>query len=96
MNVFCAKIARIIGGIMLAEKLLTPQELAETCSVPIGWVYSHVRLGKLPYFKLGHYVRFNADEVAAWLVAQRRGPGREISGNRGDEKGYGPRNIVAE
>ena len=72
--------------------LLTPKTLAEACGVPVSWVYANVRLGRLPYFKIGHYVRFNPAEIEVWLRQQRRGLGHSglataVAGSENDERG---------
>ena len=53
-----------------ASKLLGARELAELFGVPESWVREQARLGILPSFKLGHYVRFRIEEVERFL-AQR-------------------------
>jgi hypothetical protein len=54
--------------------LLSPKALADAYDVPLSWVYNHVARKKLPYIKLGHYVRFDPEEMRRWLAQQRRGP----------------------
>ena len=54
--------------------LLSPKALADAYDVPLSWVYNHVARGTLPYIKLGHYVRFDPEEMRRWLTQQRRGP----------------------
>lgn len=50
-----------------ASKLLDARELAELFGVPESWVREQARLGVLPSFKLGHYVRFRIEEVERFL-----------------------------
>jgi excisionase family DNA binding protein len=54
--------------------LLSPETLAEACDVPRTWIYARVRSGEIPHLKLGHYVRFEQDEVLKWLASHRREP----------------------
>lgn len=51
-----------------ANKLLAARELAEIFGVPESWVREQARLGNLPSFKLGHYVRFRIEEVERYLA----------------------------
>jgi excisionase family DNA binding protein len=51
-----------------ASKLLDARELAELFGVPESWVREQARLGNLPSFKLGHYVRFRIEEVERYLA----------------------------
>ena len=51
-----------------ASKLLAARELAELFGVPESWVREQARLGNLPSFKLGHYVRFRIEEVERYLT----------------------------
>ena len=51
-----------------ASKLLGARELAELFGVPGSWVREQARLGILPSFKLGHYVRFRIEEVERFLT----------------------------
>jgi excisionase family DNA binding protein len=51
-----------------ASKLLAARELAELFGVPESWVREQARLGNLPSFKLGHYVRFRLEEVERFLT----------------------------
>ena len=50
------------------SKLLGAPELAELFGVPESWVREQARLGNLPSFKLGHYVRFRIEEVERFLT----------------------------
>jgi excisionase family DNA binding protein len=51
-----------------ANKLLGARELAELFGVPESWIREQARLGILPSFKLGHYVRFRIEEVEHFLT----------------------------
>jgi excisionase family DNA binding protein len=50
-------------------ELITVQELAKRLNVPVSWVYQRTRLGQeaIPHVKMGKYVRFNWQEVLAFL-----------------------------
>lgn len=59
------------------HELLTVAEIAALLKVSKGWVYEHTRgrgtprSERLPYIKLGKYVRFDTQAVRAFL--NRRG-----------------------
>ncbi len=39
-----------------------------------SWVLAQARADRIPHVRLGHYVRFDADEIAAWASQRARGP----------------------
>jgi len=52
------------------DALLTVQEVAQLCKVPVSWVYERTRLRgleRIPHVKLGKYLRFDLSEVRSWL-----------------------------
>jgi predicted DNA-binding transcriptional regulator AlpA len=51
-----------------SSKLLAARDLAELFGLPESWVREQARLGSLPSFKLGHYVRFRIEEVERFLA----------------------------
>lgn len=54
-----------------ARQLLSPQQLAELCQVPLGTVYRWNHLGTGPRaLKVGKHVRYRAVDVDAWLEQQ--------------------------
>lgn len=63
--------------------LLTVQEVAAILKVPVSWVYEHTRGDsheKLPYVKVGKYLRFFDTEITNYLQAIRaRNGGRRSS-----------------
>jgi excisionase family DNA binding protein len=56
------------GGNRNGSNLLSAAELSKVLSVPETWVREQARLGNLPSFKLGHYVRFRLEEVERFLA----------------------------
>jgi excisionase family DNA binding protein len=50
--------------------LLTAAEAAELLAVPPSWLLAQARAGQVPHVRLGRYVRFDRDQLAAW-VAER-------------------------
>ena len=56
------------------SQLITVKQLAATCGVSTAWIYGRVYRGEIPFFKLGHHVRFDQGEITDWLEQQRRVP----------------------
>ncbi len=57
------------------DELLTVDEVAEWLKVPPSWIYERTRRrgeGRLPFIKLGKYLRFEAAAVRNYLERQRR------------------------
>ena len=51
---------------------LTVQEAAALLRVPVSWLYERTRTNSVPHVKLGKYLRFDRDELAAWVDELRR------------------------
>jgi len=51
--------------------------------VPHTWLLAQAREGRIPHHRLGHYVRFNPEDLKEWLQRRRgvgrRGVGRWVS-----------------
>jgi excisionase family DNA binding protein len=50
---------------------------AKQLSVPPTWVLAEARADRIPHVRLGRYVRFDPDELAAWWQTRARGPWRD-------------------
>lgn len=62
--------------------LLAPHELARVLNVSLSWVRTHsapASKNRLPVRKVGGFLRFDLQEVQAWLRENRRGS-RELQG----------------
>lgn len=44
--------------------------MAKRLDVPVSWLYSRTRTGEIPHWKIGKYVKFDPDEVMAWIKEQ--------------------------
>jgi excisionase family DNA binding protein len=54
--------------------LMTVQEAARFLNVTVSWIYEHVRPeadDRLPFLKLGKYVRFDARDLREYVDAKR-------------------------
>jgi excisionase family DNA binding protein len=52
--------------------LITAQEAAKRLSLSKGYLYRLARAGRLPCHRVGRAVRFNIDELHAWLITEPR------------------------
>lgn len=51
--------------------------------VPHTWLLTQAREGRIPHHRLGHYVRFNSEDLKEWLRETRSMPGdRRLQGHR--------------
>ena len=52
------------------QELITISELSQKLKVPVSWLYSRTRErgeGTIPLVRVGKYLRFNYEDVTAWL-----------------------------
>jgi excisionase family DNA binding protein len=62
--------------VLVAESLLTVEEVADLLQVPVSWVYERTRrrsVDRIPGFRLGKYWRFREVDILAWIERQRVG-----------------------
>jgi hypothetical protein len=50
-------------------------------SVPASWLMAEARADRVPHVRLGRYVRFDRDELLAWVATRARGPKARRTGN---------------
>jgi len=62
-------------GLGPSGSLLDAKAAAKLMAVPYTWLLAQARDGKIPHHKLGHYVRFDPDDLIAWLDATKIQPG---------------------
>lgn len=58
--------------------LIDARAAGKLLGVPHTWLLAQARAGRIPHHRLGHYVRFNVDDLARWLRETRLGPGEEL------------------
>jgi excisionase family DNA binding protein len=51
--------------------LLKPEEVAERLNVSLRFIRRLCHERRMPYTKVGKFVRFDADELEAWIATQR-------------------------
>lgn len=59
----------------MTDRLLDANEVAELLAVPVSWVRQTTRAGHLPHITLGRYVRYERDDVLAWVESLKAGGG---------------------
>lgn len=67
--------------------LLDAKTAAPLLNVPPSWLLQEARRGTIPHVRLGRYVRFEEDELLAWVASRRCGPA--------PERGSDARRVVA-
>jgi excisionase family DNA binding protein len=67
--------------------LIDAKAAGRLLGVPHTWLLAQARDGRIPHHRLGHYVRFNPEDLGRWLAETRSGCG---TGWRGAQ-GYSPR-----
>jgi len=58
------------------QNLIRPDQLAEALGVAQGTIYSWCRQKKIPFLQLEKCIRFDPDEIEAWLKARQRKGGK--------------------
>ena len=56
----------------MPAKLLSAEDLEERTGVPASWFATQARERRIPFHKLGRYVRFSFEEVMACEAFRRR------------------------
>ncbi len=54
------------------QNLIRPDQLAEALGVAQGTIYAWCHRGKIPFLQLEKCIRFDPEEIAAWIKAKRR------------------------
>lgn len=55
----------------MPESLLTPQELANWLKMSRIWVYKQAEKGLLPFHRVGDAIRFDPEEIKAYLESRK-------------------------
>jgi len=54
--------------------LIDAKAAGRLLGVPHTWLLTQARTGRIPHYRLGHYVRFNREDLEQWLQDTRLGP----------------------
>lgn len=66
--------ARGIGEGKPFTPLLDAKAAGRLLGVPASWLLAQARAGRVPHHRLGHYVRFSAEDLGEWLRENRISP----------------------
>jgi excisionase family DNA binding protein len=72
----------------VSDRLFTAEEIGERLGVPRSWVLESARSGAIPHIRLGRYVRFDLNDVDAW-IQECKSPGRPVAFRTVNPKGAG-------
>jgi len=59
---------------LVRDRLLSANEAAQLLGVSAYTIRQWARERRIPYYKVGRLLRFDADEIERWLGQQRRDP----------------------
>jgi excisionase family DNA binding protein len=78
---------------MVADEVLTMEEICDLLQVHKSTVYKLVRRGSIPGFRVGSDWRFRRDVIERWLSEKSVGAGkvRKVIDNGGDGGVRGPK-----
>jgi excisionase family DNA binding protein len=54
--------------------LIDAKAASNLLGVPYTWLLAQARTGNIPHHRLGHYVRFDPDDLQTWLRETRSEP----------------------
>jgi excisionase family DNA binding protein len=57
--------------------LIDAKAASELLGVPPTWLLAQARAGRIPHHRLGHYVRFDPNDLSGWLAENRIVPGSD-------------------
>jgi excisionase family DNA binding protein len=73
-----ARASRLLGRGVAAPgsfpPLIDARAAGRLLGVPHTWLLAQARAGRVPHHRLGHYVRFNPEDLQAWLRETRIAP----------------------
>lgn len=58
--------------------LIDAKAASQLLGVPYTWLLAQAREGRIPHHRLGHYVRFNPEDLKEWLQETRSMPGGRL------------------
>jgi excisionase family DNA binding protein len=62
--------------------LLDAKAASALLGVPSTWLLAQARGGRIPHHRLGHYVRFSADDLREWLSENKITPNPLVGSTR--------------
>ena len=67
-------LAERIAHRVVASPLVDAEAAGVQLGVPGTWLLAEARANRVPHVRLGRYVRFSREQLAAWTDEQVRGP----------------------
>ncbi len=64
------ELAALIGENSVSP-LLDARQAAAVLNTPQSWVLAEARAGRIPHVRLGRYVRFDRDDLLAWVQRKK-------------------------
>jgi excisionase family DNA binding protein len=74
LHALAEELAPLIAEQARPPALLDADQAGELLNVPSSWVSAQARANRIPHTRLGHYVRFDRDELLAWVDHRQTGP----------------------
>lgn len=68
-----AELATLIGEQTICP-LLDAGQAATLLNIPESWIRAEARADRIPHLQLGRYVRFDREELLAWVDRRKVGP----------------------
>jgi excisionase family DNA binding protein len=62
---------RAVHGDTVSFALIDAKAASRLLGVPHTWLLAQAREGRIPHHRLGHYVRFNPEDLKEWLRENR-------------------------
>ncbi len=75
---------RVIAETAGFTPLLDAKAAGRLLGVPHTWLLAQARAGRIPHHRLGHYVRFDINDLRQWLQETRSGPELDRHARRPD------------
>ena len=64
------EIRELQTGDLGMNAFLTIKDAQQLLKVPRSWLYERTRKGEIPHVKLGKYIRFDREQLLAWVAAR--------------------------
>jgi excisionase family DNA binding protein len=69
-----ARPKEMLGPASGSRRLIDAKGASQLLGVPDTWLLAQARARRIPHHRLGHYVRFDPQDLAAWLRETRIEP----------------------
>ncbi len=63
----------------ITPALINAKQAGQLLAVPHTWILAQARAEAIPHIRLGRYVRFDAEELEAWLRSRATAPKRRTA-----------------